>query len=187
MLEYIAEALPGVNLLPGDPFAHYRARATAQFLIALGADVSILGCAKYLVPALNSQPSQALRVRLEAVEPQERRNNWLALLDGVYDEALLSKIRARLSFPLGRLERTLTDSPWLAGPAYSLADIDAFALLQCLPTVVPDVVNERQTPRIMDFLSRMHERKAVKQALTFSRSGKPYEAFVPGSEPSRWG
>jgi hypothetical protein len=39
----------------------------------------------------------------------------------------------------------------------------------------------------MEFLGRMHGRKAVKQALAASRSGKPHEAFVPGAEPSRWG
>src|SRR5262249_35816981 len=80
MLEYIAESLPGPQLLGGEPFAHYRARASAQFLGALGADVSVLGCAKYLAPWLVSQ-GQGLRVRLESVEPVERRNSWLALLD----------------------------------------------------------------------------------------------------------
>jgi glutathione S-transferase/GST-like protein len=187
MLEYVAEALPGPDLLPGDAFARYRARASAQFLVGLGADVCVLGCQKYLAPVLHEQPLQALRVRLESVEPLERRNNWLAIIDNVYDDALLARTRERLKFPLGRVERTLSDSPWLSGADYSIADIDAFALLRSLPTLVPDVVNERQTPRILDFLSRMHARKAVGQALACSRSGKPHEAFVPGAEPSRWG
>jgi glutathione S-transferase len=186
MLEYIAEALPGVELLPGDAFAHYRARASAQFLGGLGADVSVLGCARYLAPALSSQ-SVALRARLAAIEPQERRNSWLAVLDGTYDETVLAKTRERLKFPLGRLERTLSGSPWLTGPEYSIADIDAFALLRALPTLAPDVVSERDTPRVVEFLNRMHERKAVKQALAYSRSGRPHEAFMPGAEPSRWG
>jgi glutathione S-transferase len=187
MLEYIAESLPGPPLLPGDPFARYRARSSAQFLGGLGADVSVLGCAKYLAPVLNTQQPQGLRVRLESVEPVERRNSWLAVLDGTYDETVLAKTRERLKFPLGRLEQTLSSSSWLAGPEYSIADIDAFALLRSLPTLAPELVNERQTPRIADFLGRMHERKAVKQALAVSRSGKPHEAFVPGVEPSRWG
>jgi GST-like protein len=187
MLEYIAEAIPGPELCPGDAFAHYRARASGQFLVGLGADVSVLGCMKYLAPVLRAQDQQALKARLAAIEPQERRNSWLALLDGTYDESVLAKVRARLEFPLRRVEQTLGSSTWLAGSAYSIADIDAFALLRSLPTLVPDAVNERQTPRIVEFLGRMHERPAVKQALAVSRSGKPHEAFVPGAEPSRWG
>jgi GST-like protein len=187
MLEYIAEALPGVELRPGDAFAHYRARASAQFLGALGADISVLGCIRYLAPVLKSRDPQILKLRLEAIEPQERRNAWLALIDGTYDEKLVTRIRERMQFPLGRVEQTLSNSPWLAGSACSIADIDAFALLRSLPTLTPDLLNERVTPRIVDFLDRMHERPAVKQALALSRSGKPHEAFVPGAEPSRWG
>jgi glutathione S-transferase len=187
MLEYIAEALPGVQLRPGDAFAHYRARASAQFLGGLGADVSVLGCIKYLGPVLQSTDPRTLKSRLEAIEPLERRNAWLGLIDGTYDQKWVGRVQERLRFPLGRIEQTLGSSPWLAGSAYSIADIDAFALLRSLPTLTPDLVNERATPRIADFLDRMHERPAVKKALAVSRSGRPHEAFVPGAEPSRWG
>jgi len=184
MLEYIAEALPGVELRPGDAFAHYRARASAQFLGGLGADVSVLGCIRYLAPVLKSRDPQALKSRLDAIQPQERRNAWAALIDGTYDEKLAA---SRLPFSLSRVEQTLGSTPWLAGSDYSIADIDAFALLRSLPTLAPDLVNGRETPRIVDFLDRMHERPAVKRALALSRSGKPHESFVPGAEPSRWG
>jgi glutathione S-transferase len=184
MLEYIAEALPGVELRPGDAFTHYRARASAQFLGGLGADVSVLGCLRYLAPELKSRDPQTLRPGIEAIEPQERRHAWAALFDGIHDEKV---VMSRLQFPLGRLEQTLGGAQWLAGSTYSIADIDAFALLRPLPTLTPDLVNERVTPRILDFLNRMHERPAVKKALALSRSGRPHEAFVPGPEPSRWG
>jgi GSH-dependent disulfide-bond oxidoreductase len=188
MLEYIAEALPGANLWPSDPFERYRARASAQFLgNGLGADVSALGCIEYLAPVLKSRDPQALQKRLESIEPVERRNAWSALIDGTYNEKLVAAAHQRLQVPLRRVEQTLTDFPWLAGPTYSIADIDAFALLRPLPTLAPELVNERATPRIVDFMDRMHEREAVKKALARSRSGKPHEAFVPGAEPSRWG
>jgi glutathione S-transferase len=187
MLEYIAEALPGTDLLPGDAFQHYRARASGQFLGGLGADISVLGCMQYLAPVLKSQGPQALQTRLDAIEPRERRSAWSALVDGTYDRQSVARARERLEFPLLRVEQTLSNSPWLAGPAYSIADMDAFAVLRALPTLTPDLVNERATPRIQDFLNRMHERPAVKRALARSRSGRPQEAFVPGAEPSRWG
>lgn len=187
MLEYIAEALPGVNLTPGGSFEHYRARASAQFLGALGADLSVLGCMKYLTPVLKSQDPSALKAQLAAIEPVERRNAWLALIDGTYDDKIAGRARERLQFPLSRVESNLAGSAWLAGSEYSIADIDAYALLRPIASLAPELLNERVTPRIADFLGRMQERKAVQRALARSRTGRPEEAFVPGSEPSRWG
>jgi glutathione S-transferase/GST-like protein len=187
MLEYIAEAFPGPDLLTGDALQHYRARAWGQVLTAVGADVSLLGCAKHLAPVLKKQNAAALKSRLDAIEPLERRLAWSAVADGKYDDTAVAAVRDRLKFSLKRVESALGQSPWLTGSAYSIADIDAFALISPLPDLAPDVVNDTDTPRIANFLHRVRERKAVKEALAVNRSGKPHEAFVPGAEPSRWG
>ena len=60
-------------------------------------------------------------------------------------------------------------------------------MLKALPDLTPELVNERATPRIVEYLQRVGARAAVKAALGYSRTGKPQEAFVPGTEPSRWG
>lgn len=187
MLEYIAEAFPGTELYPGDAFRHYRARAWGQVLAGIGADVSILGCARYLRPVLQQHDPQWLESHLERIEPLERRMAWQALLAGRYDERALTAIGERLAFSLQRVEKALAGSRWLAGTDYSVADIDAFALIAPLPALAPTVVNATATPRVAEFLARMRERPAVQRALAYTRSGKPQEAFVPGAEPSRWG
>ncbi|HZF16304.1 MAG TPA: glutathione S-transferase family protein [Steroidobacteraceae bacterium] len=188
MLEYISEAFPGADLSPGDSCEHYRARASGQFLgLTLGAGVSALGCAKYLVPALAKLDAATVRAQIAAIEPQERRGSWAAAMAGGYDDKTLVTVRERLKFPVKRVEDALAKSAWLAGANYSVADIDAFAMLSVLPDLAPDVVNAQATPRVIDFIGRMRERRAVKDALAMSRTGKPHEAFVPGAEPSRWG
>ena len=187
MLEYIAETFPGVDLYPGGAYERYRARAWGQFLVQLGAGVSILGCAKYLAPVLKQRDQNELRAQLAHIQPQERREAWSAVIDGSWDDAYLAIVRRRLEFPVRRIEDALARSTWLAGPGYSVADIDAFAYLTTLPDLAPDVVNDKATPRIMEFLERMQARPAVKAALASSRTGRPHEAFVPGAESSRWG
>jgi glutathione S-transferase len=188
MLEYIAETLPGENLMPADAFDRYRARASGQFLGAqLGSLVPILGCVKYVAPRLGRMDRTALVARLAGVEPVERRSAWLALVDGTYTPQILEAARERLKLPVSRLESILRDGPWLAGPRYSIADIDAFAMLRCLPDLAPGLVNAADTPRIVDFLARVEARPAVQAALATSRSGRPAQHFVPGVEPSRWG
>jgi glutathione S-transferase len=187
MLEYIADTLPGEDLLPVTPFDRYRARAVAQFLGAhLGSLVPILGCVRYVTPRL-AMNRAALDARLATVEPIERRNSWLALVNGTYTPQILETARERLKFPVSRLEKDFTPGPWLAGPRYSIADIDVFAMLRCLPDLEPALVNARDTPRIMEFLARVEDRPAVAAALATSRSGNPGQHFVPGVEPSRWG
>ncbi len=187
LLEYINDVVPGVNLCPGDAYAQYRERAWGQVLVAVGAGVSALGCAKYLAPVLRQTEPAALAAHLQSIEPLERRQIWAAVSDGTYDAAALAVIRERLLGPVKRIESALGETAWLAGAEYSIADIDAFSLLNSLPQLAPEVVNRSDTPRTLEFLERMRARPAVKAALALSRSGKPQEAFVPGPEASRWG
>jgi GSH-dependent disulfide-bond oxidoreductase len=188
MLEYIAEALPGEPLLPESAYDLYRAHASGQFLGAqLGSLVPILGCLKYLAPRLHAMDRGALEARLNDIGPQERRLNFTALLDGTYTPQIQATARERLKFPVARVEAQLALGPWLAGPRYSIADIDAFAMLRVIPDLAPEVLNLQATPRTVEYLARIAARPAVKAALGHSRSGKPEQHFVPGVEPSRWG
>jgi glutathione S-transferase len=188
MLEYIAEAFPGTPLLPESAFDLYLAHASGQFLGAhLGSLVPILGCMKYQAPRLNAMDRALLDAKLATAAPQERRTGWQALVDGTYTDQILATARERLKFPVSRVEAQLAGGPWLAGPRYSIADIDAYAMLRVIPDLAPDVLGEKATPRTYEYLQRISQRPAVKAALAMSRSGKPEQHFVPGVEPSRWG
>jgi GST-like protein len=188
MLEYIAETFPGIELMPGGALEHYQARAIGQQLtLGAWASVSALGCAKYLAPRLARLDRAALQRNIERIEPLERRNLWLAVIDGSCNAAVQESLRERLKPAVQRIEAALANSPWVTGAGYSIADIDAFATLAPIPDLAPDVLNERVAARVMDFLQRMRDRPAVRTALGMSRTGRPHEAFIPGTEPSRWG
>jgi glutathione S-transferase len=188
MLEYISEALPGTSLLPPNAYDAYRARAWGQFLGAqLGSIVPLLGCAKYLAPQLARLDRAQLDLKIAAIEPAERRLGWLAASNGSYSEVYLDSARERLSLPLARIETALGQAPWLAGAAFSIADIDAFAMLWVLPDLAPSQVNPTATPAIAEYLARIAARESVRAALRTSRSGHPQHQFVPGVEAPRWG
>jgi glutathione S-transferase len=188
MLEFIAETLPGPSLMPDAPYDRYRARAWGQVLqLAVGPATSALGCAQHLAPELARRETGELRRSIERIDPVERRAAWLAVIDGLYDDNATSTFRERLKVPVGRIESTLARSPWLAGPAYSIADIDAYALVDPLRELAPAVVNAQSTPRIIEWLDRIAARPATRAARARARRGDPRTAFVPGVEPSRWG
>jgi glutathione S-transferase len=110
----------------------------------------------------------------------------LALTDG-YSAELLQDSERKVSLAVRRIEDTLAQSDWLVGNAYSLADVDAFAICNSLTTLTPGLVNEAATPKLLAWLARIRARPAVRAALGVSRTGKPEQAFAPGPEHSRWG
>jgi len=188
MLEYLAEALPGTPLMPAGAYDAYRARAWGQFLaLQLGALVPQLGCLKYLRPRLQQGDQTALAARIGAIEPLERRLGWQNLLAHPAEELELAALRERLQAALARIEKALGETPWLAGADYSIADIDAFAMLRVLPDLAPEQLNPAATPRVEAFLDRVAQRPAVRAALATARSAHPERYFVPGVEAARWG
>ena len=188
MLEYISEALPGPSLMPSDPYDAYRARGWGQFLGAhLGSAVPVLGTAKYLRPHLAALDTAWVDGRIAAIEPIERRVGWQSLRDGSYTEGYLQAVTAKLAAPVSRVEKALLQGAWLAGPAFSVADIDAYAMLCVLPDLAPAAVNADATPRIIEYLARIAARESVRAALRCARTPHPERQFVPGVEASRWG
>jgi GST-like protein len=188
MLEYISEALPGPALIPSDAYDAYRARAWGQFLGAtLGSSVPVLGAAKYLQPRLAKLDAGWVERCIAAIEPIERRAGWRALRDGTYTPAHLQAATDRLAAPVARLEKALQDGPWLAGSAFSVADIDAYPMLCVLPDLASAVVNPDATPLITDYLARIAARDSVREALCHARTEHPRRQFVPGIEAARWG
>jgi GSH-dependent disulfide-bond oxidoreductase len=188
MLEYISEALPGPSLIPADAYDAYRARAWGQYLGAnLGSSVPVLGAAKYLRPQLAGLDVAWVDRRIATIEPIERRAGWLALRDGTYTAQFLQAALDRLATPVARIEKALQSGPWLAGPAFSVADVDAYPMLCVLPDLAPAVVNAGATPRIVEYLERLAARDSVREALRSARSDHPERQFVPGVEAARWG
>jgi glutathione S-transferase len=188
MLEYISAALPGPSLLPADAYDAYRARAWGQYLGAnLGASVPVLGAAKYLRPHLDKLDSAWMDRTIAAIEPVERRTGWLALRKGGYSPGFLQAANDRLAAPVERVEKALREATWLAGPAFSVADIDAYPMLCVLPDLAPGMVNRYATPRIAEYLERIAARESVREALRTARTDHPERQFVPGLEASRWG
>jgi GST-like protein len=188
MLEYLSESVPGPSLIPTDPFHAYKVRAWAQYLGAhLGSIVPVLGCAKYLQPYLAALDPLVVDRHIAAIEPIERRAGWQALRDGTYSPTYLAAVSDRLGAPVARLEKALEEAPWLAGDAFSAADIDAYPMLRVLPDLAPASVNAQTTPRIIDYIERIGARESVHAALRTARTSHPERQFVPGLEASRWG
>lgn len=185
---YLDEAFPEVPLRPTDPEGHWRVLMWARFCNeVLEPAVSTLGAHKYLAPALKTRDRKAADAALKTMPTLEQQQGWTMALNDAYPDELIEDSRRKLALGVKKVEETLETGDWLAGSAYSLADIDLFALLHPAEGLAPDIVNANAAPRTMAWLAQIRERPAVKAALATSKTGRPEQCFTPGPEHSRWG
>jgi len=188
LIEYLEDTFPETPLRPPDALSHARILAWGRFdneVFTPG--VNTLGCHRYLAPLLKGHSAEAVERFLSRISARHLQEGWRMAFADAYSADLLEDSERKVGIAVRRIEDTLATSPWLAGSTYSLADIDAFALCNSLPGLTPRLVNDKDTPRLLQWLHRIRERPAVREALAMSRTSRPEEAFVPGPEHSRWG
>ena len=185
--EYLEEAFPENPLRPAEPIEQARILASARFIneVFMPA-VNTLGCHVYLAPRLKGRDA-VLEPLVAQIPMQYLQEGWRRALTDSYSDELIEDSQRKVALGVRRFEEALSLSRWLMGSAYSLADIDAFAICNSLPGLTPALVNESTAPHVMEWLKRMRVRPAVRAALSVSRTGEPEKAFAPGPEHSRWG
>ncbi len=184
--EYLDEAFPGASLMPRDPNARWQARTWQKYVDDhLAAAVSDLAWTALGAPALKGRNGSA-DAAVARIPNRMLRDVWSEALAG-YPAERLAKSRGRVELTITQMEADLDGRDWLAGDAFSLADIAMFSYVNYLPSVTPELVNERTAPRTMAWLARVAARPAVKAALAMARTPDPFAAAAPGPEHIRWG
>lgn len=183
---YLDEKYPDKPLRPADAYGRWNVLKWARFLNEVpGPAVATLGCHKYLAPQLKARDRAAIDAGIAKVPTRERKDAWLAALNNSYTDELLADSRRKLGIAVKQIEDALRKGDWLLGSNYSLADIDGYSLLAPAKGLAPELFIDSAATN--GWLDRMASRPAVKAALATSKTGKPFEAFVPGPEHSRWG
>ena len=190
MLEYIEDAFPeGTKLKTGTPHGDWQVQVWGRFVGERAAPaVHTLGGRRYLAPVLKDKRINSAEAVLDRMPTHERRAAWAEAIEDSYPDEIIEDSRRKAGLLVERIETALKDgADWLVENTYTLADIDAFALANSLPKLIPEAANKDKAPRFMAWLERMRARPAVQKALATSRTGKPDEAFAPGPEHARWG
>lgn len=188
ILEYLAEAFPSPRLAPVDPKGWYDTQAWGKFVdYHLGPSVSMLGWHRVMSPVIRKRDQKKLREAVDRIPIWERKAAWMTAMGESYPEEQLTNSQRKIELAARRIEEALGKSPWLLGSDYSIVDIGAFALSCTLPRLLPEVVNAKSTPKVMDWLARINARPAVKKALAMCGKAGGRDVYVPGPEHSRWG
>ena len=171
VLEYLAEGF-APRLAPTNPAGWYDVQAwTAQLDQTLRASVRLLGWHTVTSPAMGeAQRKDFLERSAKLPKPQVPAGWDQVTSDAEASEDQLANAREKIGQGVERIEAALKSSDWLVGGAYSVVDINAFALTHTLPRLTPDLVNADKTPKMTAWLQRVGARAAVKDALALART-----------------
>ena len=151
-LQYLGEA-HAPSLVPADPWLWYDLQALNQQIDAIGPAVNLLGWTR----ATSVEERDAHRARLAAIPHRQKPAGWHAVwADAEANEDQLANAREKVEGGLDQLETRLAEADWLVGAAFSLADINAFALVRAAREVMPEAVAAR--PALAAWLGRVEAR-----------------------------
>ncbi len=186
--EFLAETFPNAGLAPMDPPGWYLTQSWSKYIdYNLSPALATLGCRRYLAPLLEKRNQGDLKNAIESISVAERRPGWQLAADDAYSDELIGNSERKLALVIERMESVLDSAKWLVGDHYSIADINTFAMIRSLADLAPQIVNQDNSPATLDWLGRIADRPAVKDALTKYGKLESGPAFAPGPEHSRWG
>lgn len=168
--EYLEDLIPSPPLRPADPYDRHRMRVFSKWNDEiLMPSVSMLGWHTRFHPFVKGLPEEEFQRRVARVPLKEIREKWETTRKDSFTPEQLDESRRKIRWMLERMERTLAESPWLAGREYSLADINTYPQVEGVTRLYKEYWTDRNVPRTMEWLARINERPAVKAAFALSR------------------
>jgi glutathione S-transferase len=163
---------PDVPLRPTDPGDRADMRAWSKFVDeVLMSSVSMLGWQTRFRPLFRDADPAELERRFARIPLKEMQVKWATTVGPGFSDAELDDSRRKIRLAIERMEAMLAGADWLAGPAYSLADINAYPMIEGAARLYPEAWTAEHAARSMDWLARINARPATQAAFATSRHG----------------
>ena len=172
MVEYIDNRWPdqGPRLVPRDAKDRYHMRYWGRAITASAAALSVIGWHNFVGPMARAKGPEEIKKILERIPTKERRIAWATAVNSTFTEEQLANARAAVGKGVMLMEARLKEDKFLAGPTYSVADLDCFANFYSLPMTVPEYANKDKAPRYIDWLIRIYNLPGTMEAFGLARS-----------------
>jgi glutathione S-transferase len=186
--EYLEDCFPAPSLTPATVVDRWRMRVWLKiFNEDLAPSIAQLAWYAVTRPHIGPERIATLRGETDRIPIPERKAEWTLACGSSPPEASLERCRRKLQTVIRRLEAELSGSTWAAGPRLSLADIHLFPMLMPVKQLLPEDLNSRMSPRIIEWLNRMWDQPAVVETFGAPGAEQLMSQLVPGEEPVRWG
>jgi len=186
--EYIDEAFDGPPLRPAD----LRERCAMHWWcrvidIEFGRSLMMVNWNRVVPMFAGAKSREEFEAILESVPLPDRRRAWRRAFLADTPIEQIDESRRRMAAVAARVEQTLAKQPWLAGQSYSLADIDLYSYFYFVPEWMPELVNPKATPALIDWLAKAIERPAVAEMMRRRRDDKGLETAVTAAAALKTG
>jgi glutathione S-transferase len=174
--EYVDEAFPGIPLRPSDAYGRAQMRVWTKFVDEYFCPaLSFLGWHAMIRTAVRDLSPEEFEAKVQRIPLKEQRDKWRESAAQVWTAPQLDDWRRKVGVSIQRMEQGMV-GPWMLGSQFTLADVSLFSMLIGMPERYADIVNEKDSPRVVDWYSRMMERPGVRATLMIPRPPREFLA-----------
>ncbi len=172
--EYLEDAFPdAIRLRPADPVQIAEMRVWTKWVDEYFCwCVSTIGWERMIGPMARKLTDEEFEEKLKHIPIPEQQAKWRSARAG-FPQAVLDEEMRKIGVSVDRLEQRLSQSPWLAGEDYTLADICNFAIANGMQFGYADLVNKEATPNLVAWIERIAARPAAQAMFAQSKSEMP--------------
>ena len=178
--EYLEDAFPDAPpLRPADPYGKAQMRIWTKWVDEYFCwCVSTIGWNRMVGRMARQYTDEQFETYVKRIPIYEQQVKWRRARDG-FPQDLLDEEMRKIGVSVKKLEARLSQSPWLAGDEYTLADICNFAIANGMQNGFADLVNARDTPHLIDWIARINARPACQEMFEKSKREE-----VPEDKPA---
>lgn len=165
--EYLEDAFPeSPSLRPADAAGKARMRWWSKYIDEhVMESVSTHGWNTRIREFANSFSETDFNAYIARIPLERQRRKWRRAREG-FPEDVLSEALDKVRDSVEKVESQLTESDWLVGDQFTLADINYYATAGfALQRLFPGMVTEQSTPHLISWIHRVAERPAIQAAL----------------------
>ncbi len=163
--EYLDEAYPEPPLRPADPYERAVMRNWIRHADERIGNLIVFNWVHSLAKTAAKWTDEELAERLKKVPSKERQEAWMRAARKPYTEEERAAARGRLVAMLDRMEETLRRTRWLAGDAYSIADIAVVPFAKRIDEeIAPEEMTEQRHPKVAAWWTAIQARPAFARA-----------------------
>lgn len=172
--EYLEDAFPDApRLRPTNPVEIAEMRVWTKWVDEYFCwCVSTIGWERLIGPMARQLSDEEFEAKVARIPIPEQRTKWRNARAGFPKEVLEEEMR-KVRVSVDRLEKRLSESPWLAGENYTLADICNFAIANGMQHGYSDIVNKEDTPHLVAWIERINARPATQEMFAKSKTEMP--------------
>ena len=172
--EYLEDVFPEIPLRPRDPLGAARMRYWNKFVDEQVMNyTSMHGWHRMVGVIARNIESGEFDKLMERIPLPDQRKKWRTARSG-FSETDLAYATDKVVYAIDKVETQLGKTPWLAGPDYTLADINFYSMCgMMVERMFPELQVASRCPRMVAWREKMNARPAVAKALAGENRTNP--------------